>query len=266
MSNEDQKLTPEIEELLAEAAVFGIESLSSEERAQLALCSTEVSEFEMIAAEVLQQDNSFVSDMPADVLKRLVESVERETDLNVLTGTESSTELPRFAQTSLTPTGKRSWVPWLAAAACLLIGITIGRFGSTTTAPTISERMQQLLLQQGTVVAEWEAQADPAGDGVTGRVVWNEKLDEGYMTFIGLSPNDPQVEQYQLWVFDDARNAEIPVDGGVFDIAESTGEVVLPIRQNLSITKASLFAITVEKAGGVMKSDRSRLPLLAKIE
>ena len=265
MSNEDQKLTPEIEELLAEISVFGSDSLTPEEQIQVASFSTEISDFEVIAAATLQQDIS-EEPIPNAVQKRLAALIEGERDSIAPTGIQSKQKPPSNTKARLRGPGLPIWVTWFAAAACLLIGVAIGRIDSRPPTATIAERMEQLLGRPGTIVAKWEGQADPAGDGVTGRVVWNEKLDEGYMTFIGLSPNDPQIEQYQLWVFDDARDPEIPVDGGVFDVVGSPKEVVVPIRQNLSITKASLFAITVEKPGGVMKSDRTRLPLLAKVE
>ena len=265
MSNEDQKLTPEIEELLAEISVFGSDSLTQEEQIQVASFSTEISDFEVIAAAALQQDIA-EEPIPNAVQKRLAALIKGERDSIASTGIQSKQQPPSNTKTRLRGPGLPIWVTWFAAAACLLIGVTIGRIDSRPPTATIVEQMEQLLGRPGTIVAKWEAQADPAGDGVTGRVVWNEKLDEGYMTFIGLSPNDPQIEQYQLWVFDDARDPEIPVDGGVFDVVGSPEEVVVPIRQNLSITKASLFAITVEKPGGVMKSDRTRLPLLAKVE
>ena len=56
---------------------------------------------------------------------------------------------------------------------------------------------------------------------------------------------------------------EHPVDGGVFDIA-SNGKVIIPIDARISIAKAVMLAITEEKPGGVVVSDRKRLPLLAK--
>jgi anti-sigma-K factor RskA len=87
------------------------------------------------------------------------------------------------------------------------------------------------------------------------------------MLFRGLKSNDPSQSQYQLWIFDANRDDRYPVDGGVFDIpAGGTGEIIVPISARLNIDKVTLFAITVERPGGVVVSDRSRLPLLAKVE
>jgi anti-sigma-K factor RskA len=73
------------------------------------------------------------------------------------------------------------------------------------------------------------------------------------------------VEQYQLWIFDTDKGQDVPVDGGVFDI-DFAGKVVIPIRAHIPVEKAVQFAITIEKPGGVMKSERNRLPLLASVE
>jgi anti-sigma-K factor RskA len=85
----------------------------------------------------------------------------------------------------------------------------------------------------------------------------------GFMRLIGMPINDPLQEQYQLWIIDPLRDDE-PVDGGVFDIAES-GEVIVPIQAKLHVTKPAAFAITIEKPGGVVVSTQERLPLLAVV-
>ena len=103
-----------------------------------------------------------------------------------------------------------------------------------------------------------------------GRVVWSDKNQEGYMEFTGLDVNDPKVEQYQLWIFDTDPDQEVPVDGGVFDIKEvdiqPNGKVVIPINPHVPVRKAVQFAVTKEKPGGVMRSDRKQIPVLAKVE
>jgi phosphotransferase system IIA component len=44
------------------------------------------------------------------------------------------------------------------------------------------------------------------------------------------------------------------VDGGVFDIQASNGEVIIPINAKLAVNKPTAFAITLEKTGGVVVS------------
>lgn len=112
---------------------------------------------------------------------------------------------------------------------------------------------------------KWEATPDPAAKKASGDVVWSDQQQQGFMRFTGLPVNDPEEQQYQLWIFDFEQSDETPVDGGVFNIT-STGEVIVPIDAKLRISKAKMFAVTIEKPNGVPRSERERLPLLAKVD
>ena len=84
------------------------------------------------------------------------------------------------------------------------------------------------------------------------------------MRIDGLETNDPTVSQYQLWIFqgtDPAAEAH-PVDGGVFDVLGG-GEVIVPIDAKLDVGRAGLFAVTVEKPGGVVVSGREQIVAVA---
>ena len=85
---------------------------------------------------------------------------------------------------------------------------------------------------------------------------------KGFMRFVGLAVNDPKQLQYQLWIFDKHRDQAFPVDGGVFDITPS-GEVIVPISAKLPVGEPTLFAVTVEKPGGVVVSKRERIVVTA---
>ena len=85
------------------------------------------------------------------------------------------------------------------------------------------------------------------------------------MTFRGLPANDPTRTQYQLWIFDQNQDERHPVDGGVFDIAPGSSEAVVPITAKLAVHTPTLFAVTIEKPGGVVVSSRQRLVLAAKV-
>ncbi|MEM7756475.1 MAG: hypothetical protein AAF297_12690 [Planctomycetota bacterium] len=85
------------------------------------------------------------------------------------------------------------------------------------------------------------------------------------MRITGLTSNDPDEWVYQLWIFDKTRDAgdlsQRPVDGGVFNFDAAmrdpdTGDVLVPINAKLPVGEAFLFAVTVEKPGGVVVSDR----------
>ncbi|MDY7093551.1 MAG: anti-sigma factor [Acidobacteriota bacterium] len=112
------------------------------------------------------------------------------------------------------------------------------------------------------VVVAWQGTEDPAAAGVQGEVLWSDSLQAGYMVFDGLPANDPQQNQYQLWIFDAEQDERYPVDGGVFDVA--AGRAVVPIDAKLRVGEPTLFAVTVEKPGGVVVSSRERLVLVAQ--
>jgi anti-sigma-K factor RskA len=95
-------------------------------------------------------------------------------------------------------------------------------------------------------------------------VVWSNRAQRGVMRIAGLQPNDRARWQYQLWIFDVARDQKYPVDGGVFDIPPGQREVLVPIDARVPVGDAVMFAITVEHAGGVVVSSRERIALLAQ--
>ncbi len=97
---------------------------------------------------------------------------------------------------------------------------------------------------------------------MTGKVIWSDALQEGYMTLTNLPVNDPAVKQYQLWIVDPKRD-EKPVDGGVFDIP-STGTVVIPIRNPVSVNNPKAFVITMEQPGGVVVSKQQDVVAITK--
>ena len=118
---------------------------------------------------------------------------------------------------------------------------------------------QRFVLRRG-----WAAAGDSTGIGVQGDVVWDARTQSGYMRFTGLRRNDPSQEQYQLWIFDGQRDQRYPVDGGVFD-ADGAGELVVPIRARLEIRTPLAFAVTIERPGGVVVSDRRRVVVIARV-
>jgi anti-sigma-K factor RskA len=109
----------------------------------------------------------------------------------------------------------------------------------------------------------WSATKDPDAQGASGDVVWSESRQEGFMRIRGLAANDPARAQYQLWIFDGRRDDAHPVDGGVFDVRD--GEVVVPIHAAIRVFEPKLFAVTVERPGGVVVSKRERIVLTASL-
>jgi hypothetical protein len=174
---------------------------------------------------------------------------------------------------------------WVAAAACLVLAV--GAFTRrmppvpvavlpTDTVPTATpssaqlaaltpgELRDELLAAEGSARAAWTPTKDPLGTTATGEVVWNKDQQKGVMRFRGLATNDPSRAQYQLWIFDKTRDEKYPVDGGVFDVDSETGDVVVPIHATLPVSAPVMFAVTLERPGGVVVSKRDRLVVTAK--
>jgi anti-sigma-K factor RskA len=178
---------------------------------------------------------------------------------------------PSYRQTNSKQTASatialREVTGWFLAIAASVLAIAswVPLSSKRTLEASITERRSRLIAEADDVVqVRWQKPADESADGRFGDVVWSSRRQEGFMRISGLSKNDPTREQYQLWIFDPARDAN-PIDGGVFDVS-SDGEVIVPIQAKLAVGDPTLFAITIEKPGGVVVSDKSRLPLLAKV-
>jgi len=162
---------------------------------------------------------------------------------------------------------------WLAAAACLALAVVgwwprlqgpgdpVALNPTPTPAPSLEERVAGA---SDTLRLPWTVTEDPAASAsASGEVLWSTEMQAGFMRFAGLEANDPEVFQYQLWIFDEEQDERFPVDGGVFDLPPG-GEALIPIQAKLNITGPTLFAVTVEKPGGVVVSSRERIVVLAQ--
>jgi len=167
---------------------------------------------------------------------------------------------------------------WLAAAAALVLAVfawsrppqvveklvKVEVPAPPARLPTPAERRAELLAQASDArTLAWSATPDPAAKGATGDVVWSESRQQGYLRIRGLAVNDPSRAQYQLWIFDARREQAHPVDGGVFDV--QGGDVVVPIHAAIRVFEPKLFAVTVERPGGVVVSKRERIVLTAAL-
>lgn len=171
-----------------------------------------------------------------------------------------------------------AWLGWAAAA--VLTGFLLLPAGDDASTgpgigpgpeiaagpPSPEEAFQSLAARSDAVRLSWTTTEDPTATGASGEVVWSDEAQTGFMRFAGLQANDPEEFQYQLWVFDAERDERFPVDGGVFDIPAGADEVIVPIEARLPVGSATLFAVTVERPGGVVVSDRSRIAVLAQAE
>jgi anti-sigma-K factor RskA len=178
-----------------------------------------------------------------------------------------TTEL-RTTERSSSSTGRlREAVAWLACLAATILAIAFWqKSGQKIEPPAVPTWTRDSLMASAPDVIQvpWADGKTPLGQKVIGDIVWSNKLQRGFMRFVGMPVNDPTVEQYQLWIIDPSRDDE-PIDGGVFDIA-STEETIVPIQAKLLVNQPTAFAVTIEKPGGVVVSTQERLPLLANVQ
>ena len=186
-----------------------------------------------------------------------------------------------FARQAITPSGashpgghqrapfSRSSQPWKRLAIAALVVIAVGgwwlalsRKSDTTDVPGPIEQLAMLESEARDVVhAPWAS--DQEGyESVAGEVIWSDSKQCGFMRLSALPVNDPKVAQYQLWIVDPDRDKN-PVDGGVFNITDALHEVLVPIDAKLNVSRPTVFAITLEKPGGVVVSDGPLLVIAA---
>ncbi|MFN0133480.1 MAG: anti-sigma factor domain-containing protein [Phycisphaerales bacterium] len=164
--------------------------------------------------------------------------------------------------------GTRTWVKWAGWAAAA--GIALGALWPRGAAVTpIRSQYQQMASAAGVAHAQWADWDSPEQAGVTGEVIWDESRQRGFMKFVGLKPNDPRAEQYQLWIIDerglaDSTGQSARISGGVFDA--QSGETLVPIAPALAVRGAAAFAITIEKPGGTWVSDMKRRVVIAPVK
>lgn len=161
-------------------------------------------------------------------------------------------------------TARLLWLGW-AAAAGLLGLLHLERQGSIDReAPSAAALRDALIRDEPAGVSRLRF----SGTGgvfarATGELVWSDERQEGYMTLEGIPANDPERHHYQLWIVDPDRD-ELPVDGGVFSIPAGIGRVVVPVDAKLKVSRPETFVITVEKPGGVVRSDQKSVVAVAR--
>ncbi len=173
-----------------------------------------------------------------------------------------------------------AWLGWAAAAAAsiaLVLNIWVFRPESPEVArvqpPPVETpkvltpiELREEMLGSGAAIvrAEWAAGNVKDIKDISGDVVWSDEKQAGYMRFRGLPVNDAGQETYQLWIFDKTQDKSTPIDGGTFDVSMD-GEVIIPINAKLKAQAPEMFAITIEKPGGVVVSSREKIAALAKV-
>ncbi|NIL99215.1 MAG: hypothetical protein GTO62_19465 [Planctomycetales bacterium] len=259
------------EELKAERAIFGLSEPELAELMQLSnqLPHEDLDDFDRVAATVEQVLSEPIKEpIPARLRQTL--RTQAKGFLGEHTESPDSADNPPTT-VSLPPqpptdrAGKRrAWLPWLVSAACLAFALFIWYDGRSPDLTPSQMRSELLASATDIVQVDWSPGPTPI-EGASGDVVWSHKRQQGYMRFRKLPINQPSKEQYQLWIFAKSQDEATPIDGGVFDV-DSENEVIIPIDAKLRADDVYLFAVTIEKPGGIVVSSRERLPLLAKVD
>lgn len=277
-------------ELLCDEVMFGLAEQDLEElrrlREEFPQFKNDIS-FEKAAA-VISLSNLDVQEMlPHNLKAGILQDADKHFDSiigskqadnmkeNTPVGVISNTEILEPAGSSF-----MNWLGWgIAALACIALVANIWLTGNApppevvsnppaietpTPEPSIGEKKQQLLASANDLIKTDLASPDKS-ENLAGEVVWSNNKQEGYATFRGLPPLDADKETYQLWIFDETQGEKTPISGGVFDV-DKPGEITVPFDANLKVKKPIMFAVTVEKPGGVVVSKQEKIVALAKIE
>lgn len=264
-------------DLLCKKAVYGLDEQEEKRLADLqrqAGSEDESASFELTAAAIGMAYVGTTEEMPASLRNRIAAEAERHFD-----GVSQKDLAP--AETIVAEssgTGWFSWLGWgLAAAASLALAFNLfytrppavdvveGPAATQEKKLTPVEARQRLIesapdLARGSWGAGNVKELTPSGD-----IVWSDAKQAGYMRLTGLPVNDPNKETYQLWIFDETQDDKTPIDGGTFNVG-ADGEVIVPIDAKLTPRNTKMYAITVEKPGGVVVSKREKIVALARRE
>lgn len=260
--------TPQSEErlmqLLADRATEGLDARAADELGELLLHHPQydASHLEPVAAAIdLAMAPLLREPLPDSLHERIV------ADAKHYFANEPGRRFARTQESVLEPTAPRiDWAKrdrhrgirragWCLAAASLGLAIAgwwqvLSIDGSDNS--SFSRQYADFVRNTDDAVkATWNGK-EPGYETVSGDVIWSDANQSGFMRLVGLPPNNPETAQYQLWIVDPNRDSH-PVDGGVFDVPVA-GEVIIPIDAKLSVDQPKVFAITLEKPGGVVVS------------
>ena len=270
---------PRLHELLADRALEGLDAQQQAELRELLDVAgiADDESYDVVAAAAAVGMFPAGEQLPAALRAKL------ESQARVITATYGeTTQRQSDAIGSIKPASRTAAWGWFAAAACLALasGLWLTKpvaqsqsFGFVQASPASNPNGLTSLeaFSRGKADLKRAAWGDfnslsdgaaPEIAGVQGEVVWSEAEQKGYMRLTGLKPNDPQREQYQLWIVDE-RGLNQRVSGAIFDA--TSGDVIVPIEPRIKIKNAAIFAVTIEAPGGTWVSDMTRRVCLAAL-
>lgn len=277
MSSEEKEM---MLDLLCDKFLYGLSDEEAKKLEELGYDPAEAESIELTIAALSTAEFGAEAEMPARLHQKLAAAAAGQ-KAAMSPAEKEEAPLPQ-REIVLSGDNRGSWFGWLGwatAAASIALAVTLFLNDKSdlkvdavpTPTPVQEERldpgqMRQRLIESGgeVIMAEW-ASGNVKDVAVTGDVVWSDEKQAGYMRFRGLPKNDPNRETYQLWIFDETQSEKTPIDGGVFDVG-ADGEVIVPIDARLKTRNPKAFAVTVEKPGGVVVSDRKRIVALAPVK
>jgi anti-sigma-K factor RskA len=235
--------------LLADRALQGLSPVEEAELAELLRAHPEADPDALdgaAAAAAVAYAATDIQPVPADLAARLKDAV-------------FAAPPPRDDRPTPVPVPSRwstlvTWSGWMVAAAALVLALgpeVIDRLAPADPRDRFLARGDSAISR----TVSWTF-APPARN-VSGDLLWDTRVQEGFLRIVGLPPNDPARQQYQIWVIDPERE-DAPVDGGVFDVPAS-GEATVIFRPARPVPGAKVFAVTLERAGGVSVSRQPRI-------
>jgi hypothetical protein len=111
----------------------------------------------------------------------------------------------------------------------------------------------QLVSDEGGYVAQ-----ETGGD-----IVWSSARQLGFLRLRGLIGDVPTQRQYHIWIVGSDISGNELINGGIFPLNPSTGEVILPIQANQFVQQPKMFVVSVEPSGG---GAALTAPLLARAD
>ena len=175
-----------------------------------------------------------------------------------------------------------SWLGWaVASLACIALAVNVyfTRFEQPVTVavaptptvtpekPSPAKQFEDLNRSGNIIKASLGAVPDAPAElkGVGGDVIWSDEKQVGYIRLRNIPQNDKAKSTYQIWIFEENQGVKTPIDGGTFDV-DANGDVIIPITAKLKAKKPATFAITVEKPGGVVVSERKKIAAIGNVE
>lgn len=264
-------------DLLAKKAVYGLDETDDNQLAEFdrGLVDAEFRSLELTAAAIGLAGVNEIEPLPVHLRARIIKNAPFVEDVREDKQAKTYTSDDVFGEKR---SGWFGWLGWAAAAAAcvaLVANIWFTRVqpseqvknpdpSVTPQVLTDKQKHDEMMASTGAIKANWAAGNVKEIKAITGDIVWSDEKQVGYMRFRGLPVNDGS-NCYQLWIFDKTQKKETPIDGGVFRVT-SDGEVVVPITAKLKADSPYMFAITIEKDGGVVVSEREKIAALAKVE